>query len=209
MALELSYKKPGDLIRSEEWNRIIDELASLRKYIDNMTRSVTLTQLSSPIGKSYNLSTNMEDEYNYGIDTMGLITKQYYTYKNTTGAICRFGLNDYADTVSYWSGAVGGDKEVLDITVEYVDGTAYNAKGVYIHEWSNLRPRGTKNPYVEYLQSPNQRLWYRYVLVNPHPDKEIRYITFADVSKESAVRIANILHYTTRVKQLALPFVKA
>jgi hypothetical protein len=208
MALELSYKKPGDLIRSEEWNRIIDELAGLRKYIDNMTRSVTLTQLSSPIGKSYNLSTNMEDEYNYGIDTMGLITKQYYTDKNTVGTICRFGLNDYADTVSYWSGAVGGDKEVLDITVEYVDGTAFNAKGVYIHEWSNLRPRGAKNPYVEYLQSPNQRLWYRYVLVNPYPDKEIRYITFADASKDSAVRIANILHYTTRVKQLVLPVVK-
>lgn len=208
MALELSYKKPGDLIRSEEWNRIIDELTGLRRYIDNMTRSVTLTQLSSPIGKSYNLSTNMEDEYNYGIDTMGLITKQYYTDKNTVGTICRFGLNDYADTVSYWSGAVGGDKEVLDITVEYVDGTAFNAKGVFIHEWSNLRPRGAKNPYVEYLQSPNQRLWYRYVLVNPYPDKEIRYITFADASKDSAVRIANILHYTTRVKQLVLPVVK-
>ncbi len=208
MALELSYKKPGDLIRSEEWNRIIDELAGLRKYIDNMTRSVTLTQLSSPIGKSYNLSTNMEDEYNYGIDTMGLISKQYYTNKDTVGPICKFGLNDYADTVSYWSGAVGGDKEVLDIMVEYVDGTAFNAKGVFIHEWSNLRPRGTKNPYVEYLQSPNQRLWYRYVLVNPYPDKELRYITFADASKDSAVRIANVLHYTTRVRQLALPIVK-
>jgi hypothetical protein len=205
MVLDMSYKKPGDLIRSEEWNKIIDELAALRKYIDNMTRSVTLTQLLSPIGKSYSLSANVEDEFNYGIDIMGLITKQYYLDKNSVGNICKFGLNDYADVISYWSGAAGGDREALDILIEYVDGTVYNARGLFIHEWSNLRPRGSKNPYVEYLQSPNQRLWYRYVLVNPNPDKEIRYITFADASKDSAVRIANVLHYTTRVKPLAVP----
>lgn len=208
MALDLSYKKPGDLIRSEEWNRIIDELTALRKYIDGMTRSTTLTQLSSPVGKSYNLSTNVEEDANYGVDTMGLITRQYYTDKNVAGIICRFGMNDYADTLSYWSGAVGGDREVLGITVEYVDGTAHNAKGVFIHELSNLRPRGTKNPYVEYLQSPNQRLWYRYVLANPYPDKEVRHVTFSDSSRESAVRIANVLHYTTRVKPLAPPVAK-
>lgn len=205
MVLDMSYKKPGDLIRSEEWNKIIDELTALRKYIDNMTRSVTLTQLLSPIGKSYSLSSNVEDEFNYGIDIMGLITKQYYLDKNSVGNICKFGLNDHADVISYWSGAAGGDREALDILVEYVDGTVYNARGLFIHEWSNLRPRGAKNPYVEYLQSPNQRLWYRYVLVNPNPDKEIRYITFADASKDSAVRIANVLHYTTRVKPLVLP----
>lgn len=205
MVLDMTYKKPGDLIRSEEWNKIIDELAALRKYIDNMTRSVTLTQLLSPIGKSYSLSTNVEDEFNYGIDIMGLITKQFYLDKASVGNICKFGLNDHADVISYWSGAAGGDKEALDILIEYVDGTMYNARGLFIHEWSNLRPRGQKNPYVEYLQSPNQRLWYRYVLVNPNPDKEIRYITFADSSKDTAVRIANVLHYTTRVKPLVLP----
>ncbi len=202
MVIELNYKKPGDLIRSEEWNKIMDELVSLRSYIENMTRSTTLAGLSSPTGTSYALSTGVPEELNYGMDVIGLITRQYYKAKEETGVVCRFGLNDYADTLSYWSGAANGDREALDMDVEYVDGTVYQASGLFIHEWSNLRARGTKNPYVEYLQSPNQRLWYRYVLANPNPDKEIRYVTFKDSSKECALRIANVIHYTTRVRPL-------
>ncbi|HEY3274855.1 MAG TPA: hypothetical protein VGJ92_13875 [Methanocella sp.] len=205
MAFEATYKKPGDLIRSEEWNKIVDELVSLRSYIDNMTRSVTLTQLESPMGKSFSLSTGADEEYNYGTDILGLITKQYYVGRGATGNICRFGLSDYADTISYWSAASGGDKEALDISLEFVDGVTYNAKGLFVHEWSNLRPRGTKNPYVEYLQSPNQRLWYRYVLANPHPGKEVRHVTFSDSSADCTPRIANVLHYTTRVRPLNAP----
>jgi hypothetical protein len=205
MAFEPAYKKPGDLIRSEEWNKMVEELVGLRQYIDSMTRSMTLTQLASPVGKSYNLASGVEDTISFGTDIMGLITKQYYLGKNLTGAVCKFGINDFADSLSYWSGADNGDREALDIAVEYVDSSVYNAKGLFVHEWSNLRPRGAKNQYVEYLQSPNQRLWYRYVLANPHPDKEIRYVTFTDANAECGLRIANVLHYTTRVRPLAPP----
>lgn len=202
MVIELNYKKPGDLIRSEEWNRIMDELVELRGYIDNMTRSVTLTGLNSPVGSAYNLSSGTSEDFNYGIDVMGLISKQYYLGKKETGDICRFGVTDFADVVSYWSGAANGDREALEVQLEYVDGSVYKTDGLYVHEWSNLRPRGTKNPYVEYLQSPNQCLWYRYVLANPNPEKEIRQIAFRDTSADVAVRIANVLHYVTRVRPL-------
>lgn len=202
MVIELNYKKPGDLIRSEEWNRIMDELVELRRYIDNMTRSVTLAGLSSPVGSAYSLSSGAAEDFNYGVDVMGLITKQYYLGRKETGDICRFGVADQADVISYWSGAANGDREALEIQVEYVDGSVYRTDSLFIHEWSNLRPRGTKNPYVEYLQSPNQSLWYRYVLANPNPDKEIRQITFRDTSADVAVRIANVIHYVTRVRPL-------
>ena len=157
MVIEPNYKKPGDLIRSEEWNKILDELVSLRSYIEGMTRSATLTSLSSPIGKSYGLGRDAGDDFNY---------------------------------------------EALEVSVEYTDGNIFKSGPLFIHEWSNLRPKGNKNPFIEYLQSPNQHFWYRYSLVNPSPEKEIRYVTFRDTNPECAVRIANILHYTTRVKPL-------
>ncbi|HTY90420.1 MAG TPA: hypothetical protein VMC84_04520 [Methanocella sp.] len=202
MVIEVNYKKPGDLIRSEEWNKILDELVELRRYVDNMTRSVTLTDLSSPVGASYSLSSGVTDDFNYGIDVMGLITKQYYVGRKEQGDICRFGVTDFADVLSYWSGAANGDRDALEVQLEYVDGSVYKTDKLFIHEWSNLRPKGNKNPYAEYLQSPSQRLWYRYTLVNPNPDKEIRYITFRDADPECAVRIANVLHYMTRVRPL-------
>jgi hypothetical protein len=202
MTFDPQLKKPGDVIRSDEWNNILEELVSLRKYIDNMTRGVTLTGMPSPIGTAYSLSSGVPEDFNYGIDVIGLITRQYYLGKAETGDICKYGLADYADSVSYWSGAANGDKEAVEIVLEYIDGSTFTSEKLVIHEWTNLRPRGNKNPYVEYLQSPNQRLWYRYVLVNPNPEKPIRYITFRDVGKDTAVRIANVLHYTARVRPL-------
>ena len=202
MGFEQTYKKPGDLIKSEEWNEILEELVNLRKYIENMTRSITLTSLISPIGDSQSLSKDVPEEFDYGINVMGLITKQYYVGESETGRICKFGIHDFADIIHYWSGAAKGDIEALRITLEYVDGTIFNSESLFTHEWSNLRPKGDNNPYVEYLQSPNQRLWYKYELENPNPKMGIRYITFEDVSEESAVRIANLLQYVTRVKPL-------
>jgi len=204
MGFEPTYKKPGDLIRSDEWNKILDELIDLRKYIENMTRSITLTSLESPIGTSRNLSTDVPDDFNYGTDVMGLITKQYYLGEKEKGDICQFGVHDFADFIYYWSGAANGDRDALQITLEYVDGTTFTSEKLFIHEWSTLRPKGKKNPYVEYLQSPNQRLWYKYGLENPNPEKGIRYITFGDVSMESAVRIANVIQYVTKVRQLTI-----
>jgi hypothetical protein len=204
MVIEVNYKKPGDLIRSEEWNKILDELVSLRSYIESMARGITLTQLSSPVGTSYNLSAGVGEEFNYGTEVMGLITKQYYLGKAQTGDVCRFGINDMADVISYWSGAANGDKDGLEIQLEYVDGSVFTSDKLFINEWSNLRPKNNKNPYIEYLQSPNQRLWYRYTLVNPTPDRAIRYITFRDINADCGVRVANVLHYLTRVKPLVV-----
>lgn len=207
MVFEPIYKKPGDLVRSDEWNQIVDELVFLRKYIESMSRSVTLTSLSSPTGISSNLSTDVSDDFKYGTDVMGLITKQYN--RSDKGEICRFGINDYADVIYYWSGAANGDRELLQITLEYVDGATFTLENQYIHEWSKLRPKGNKNPYFEYLQSPNQHLWYRYGFENPSPEKEIRLIIFEYISTEGVVRIANVVQYSTRLKPLTTSSVKS
>jgi hypothetical protein len=204
MGFEPEYKKPGDLIKSDEWNKILDELISLRKLIESMTRSATLTSLASPIGTPYNLSTGMPDDFNYGTDVMGLITKQYHVVGKEAGKICRFGIHDFADVVYYWAGVSKGERDSLKITLEYVDGTTFESGKLLIHECSKLKPKGSNNPYVEYLHSPNQRVWYKYGLENPNPDKGIRYITFEDVSAGAAVRIANVLHYVARVKPLTV-----
>lgn len=202
MVYEPVYKKPGDLIRSEDWNRVQDELVGLRSYIESMTRSITLASLPSAVGTAYGLTGNQDPEFNYNTEVLGLITKQYFVGKKETGDICRFGINDYMDVLSYWSGAADGEKEAMTVTFEYVDGTSFTSDSLFINEWSSLRPRSPKNPYIEFLQSPNQRLWYRYALINPNPEKEIRYVVFRDVNPESAIRVANVIHYTTRVRPL-------
>ncbi len=199
MAFKPDYKKPGETIRSEDWNRIQDELVALRKYTSNMTRSTMLTGLESPIGTSQSLSTGENEEFDYGIDVLGLITKQYYLGSGDVGDICRFGITDYADIIYYWSGAANGDKEGLQISLEYFDGSEWTADNLYIHEWSRLRPKGEKNPWTEYLYSPNQHLWYKYALRNPNPEKGIRFISFKDTSPIAGVRIANVMQYVTRL----------
>jgi hypothetical protein len=177
MDFKLEHKKPGDLIRSEEWNKILDELIDLRKYIENMTRSVILTSLESPTGASCKLSTDALEEFNYGVDVIGLITKQYYSV-NERGEICRFGITDFADIIYYWSGASNGEYDALQITLEYVDNTIFTSEKLYIHKWSELKPKGENNAYIEYLQSINNHLWYRYRFKNPIPEKKIiQYVT--------------------------------
>jgi hypothetical protein len=198
VVFEPTYKKPGDLIKSDEWNKIIDELVNLKKYIDSMSISVTLTSLPSPTGISRNLTADDPDDFNFGISVMGLITKHYSG--DEKGEICKFGINDYADIIYYWACAAKGDRELLKITVEYVDGTTFTTENLFINEGSKLRPRGNRNLYIEYLQSPNQHIWYKYRFENPSSEKEIRYLTFEDISSEKVVRIANVMHYSTRVK---------
>jgi hypothetical protein len=202
MVFKPDYKKPGDTIRSEDWNKVQDELVGLRKYISNMTRSTTLTGLESPTGTSQSLSAGASDEFDYGINVLGLITKQYYLGREDTGTICKFGITDYADVIYYWSGAANGDKECLQISLEYFDGTEWTSENLFIHEWSKLRPKGAKNPWNEYLYSPNQRLWYKYPLRNPSPEKGIRFITFINTSPVAKVRIANVMQNVARVWQL-------
>jgi len=195
-------KKPGDPIRSEDWNSIVNELVALREYIDQMARGNTLNSLESPTGTSYSLSKVVPEEFDYGTEIMGLITRQYFLGVENTGEVCRFGIHDYAGIIYYWSAASRGDKVALRITLEYTDNSLETSKDLFIHEWSKLRPRGDTNPYYEYLLSPNQRLMYRYALENPNPDKPIRYIIFEDLSRECGLRIGNMLHYVTRVRPL-------
>lgn len=205
-------KKPGELIRSEDWNkiqddiktdleRLEDEIRRLREYIDSMAKSVTLINLDSPIGLSYRLDEVVPGEVgNYAISVMGYITRQWILGKGRTGEICRFGVLDFFDLLYYWSGAENGGRETLEITLEYVDGTMHTASKLFINEWTELRPRGATNPYVEYLVTPNERVWYKYALRNPNPDKEVRHVSFKDVNEESGPRIANVIQHVARIR---------
>ena len=205
-------KKPGELIRSEDWNKIQEDIKSdldrleeairsLRAYIDSMAKSVTLINLDSPIGLSYRLDEDVPGEVgNYAISVMAYISKQWVLGMGRTGEICRFGILDFFDLLYYWSGSENGDKATLEITLEYVDGTMHTESDLFINEWMELRPRGADNPYAEYLLAPNERVWYKYALRNPNPDKEVRYVTFRDVNEECAPRIANVIQHVARIR---------
>jgi hypothetical protein len=201
MGFEPVYKKPADIIRSEEWNKILDELVDLRKTISGMTYSVTLTSLESPFGLSARLKSELSEDFNYGMDVMGLITRQYYRADKGSG-ICRFGVDNYGEILSYWAGAFPSGAEALRITLEYIDGTSFVSENQFIHELTQLKPKGKKNPYTEYLTSPNQHLWYKYSLINPSPEKIIRHVTFEDMTAKSTVRIGDVIDYLTRIRPL-------
>lgn len=207
-------KKPGELIRSEDWNKIQedikaelvrlgDEIRSLREYIDSMAKSVTLINLDSPIGLSYRLDEDVPGETgNYATSVLGYITRQWILGRERMDEICRFGVLDFFDLLYYWSGAENGEKVALEITLEYVDGTMHTSSNLFINEWMELMPRGTENPYVEYLLSPNERVWYKYALRNPNPDKEVRYVSFRDINKDTGPRIANVIQHVARIRPI-------
>lgn len=207
-------KKPGELIRSEDWNKIQedikaelvrlgDEIRSLREYIDSMAKSVTLINLDSPIGLSYRLDEDVPGETgNYATSVLGYITRQWILGRERMDEICRFGVLDFFDLLYYWSGAENGEKVALEITLEYVDGTMHTSSNLFINEWMELMPRGTENPYVEYLLSPNERVWYKYALRNPNPDKEVRYVSFRDINEDTGPRIANVIQHVARIRPI-------
>lgn len=201
MGFEPVYKKPADLIRSEEWNRILDELVDLRKTIGTLTQGVTLTGLESPFGLSATLRPDLSEDFNYGIDVMGLLTRQYYRAGKGAG-ICRFGIDDFAQVLFYWAGAFPSGTDALRITLEYFDGTTFVSENLFIHELIQLRTKGKKNPYTEYLTTPNQHIWYKYGFVNPEPAKAIRHVTFEDMTQINSVRIGNVLQYITLIRPL-------
>lgn len=198
-------KKPGDVIRSEDWNTIQEQLKEdlekIEEYLSKMTETVTLTNLESPYGKSYTLSEVVpNEEVSYDSSVMGLITKQWVLGKGETGEICRFGVMDSFVVLYYWSGARNGDKKTLDIVLEYVDGSTVGIENLFIHEKKQLRPTGKDNPYDEYLLSPNESVWYKYKIVNPNPEKDVRYISFFNKNSECSPRIGNVIQYKTRIK---------
>jgi hypothetical protein len=205
-------KSPGELIRSEDWNKIQEdvqtdlttleeEIKRLKEYIDNMTGSVTLTNMESPVGTSFRLNEEIPGEVgNYSISVLGYINRQYVLGREQTGDICKFGVLDYFDRLYYWAGANKSDKGCLDITLEYVDGTMYPASALFIHDWTQLQVKGDLNPYEEYLLSPNERVWYKYTITNPNPDKEVRYVSFKDADPDNAPRIANVIQHVARIR---------
>ncbi|PKP60305.1 MAG: hypothetical protein CVT89_00035 [Candidatus Altiarchaeales archaeon HGW-Altiarchaeales-2] len=207
-------RNPGDLIASDDWNKMqgdikddIEELdkkiEELKGYVKNMLYSVTLAELKSPIGSSYNLDENIPGENeNYGATVVGNITKQWCIGKKKE-VVCKFGIVDAVDILYYWAGANNGDKKTLKITIEYADGDVYSTDELFIHEFSELRIKGKDNPYVEYLLSPNENVWYKYMLKNPKPEKEVRYISFENTSQNCSPRIGNVIQYLTRIKNLS------
>lgn len=194
-------KKPGDLIKSEDWNNLVDTISSLRMYVDNMTESLTLTGLESSIGKTFALDEVVPGENrSYGVRTMGLITMQWISSGNGIEDICQFGVTDYFDYIYYWSAAENGNKNTLDIILEYIDGSlnkvGYN---LYINDRAQLGPTNNINPYTEYLYSDNG-IWYKYKLLNPTPDKEVRYIKFRNTNTNCKTRIGNVLHIKSKIR---------
>ena len=207
-------KKPGDVIRAEDWNKIQEDILKelqalekriedLRTLINSMTESTIIVDPKSSFGKCYDLDVNIPGESsNYGAKVVGHIFKQWVLEPGRTGVICRFGILDYIDILYYWSGAGNGDKETLKITFEYVDGTSETIDKIYIHEFTELRPKGSANPYVEYLLSPTEHVWYKYMLKNPHPEKEVRYITFENINPQCTPRIGNVIQYLSKIKTM-------
>ena len=211
---EAIRKEPGELIRSEDWNKIQEditadlasleeEIRNLRMYIDSMGEGVTLINLESPVGNSYSLEEVLPGETGtYATRAMGHITKQYVAGVKEAGLICKFGILDYFSYLYYWAAADAGDKKAIEIKLEYMDGTTHTISDLFIHEWSKLRAKGTENPYVEYLLSPNERVWYKYEIINPNPDKKVLYIYFTDINEECSPRIANVIQHVTKIRPM-------
>jgi len=122
--------------------------------------------------------------------------------RNASVDICRFTIANLFDQLDYWAGAENGNQKALDIALRYVDGTTENIKNLVVHERKKLSPKGTDNPYVEFLLAPNQWAWYRYRLSNPHPDKEVLTVTFKNSNPKSTTRIADVIQLRTKIKQL-------
>ncbi|ODS41293.1 hypothetical protein BEH94_08610 [Candidatus Altiarchaeales archaeon WOR_SM1_SCG] len=199
-------KKPGDLIKSEDWNTTQEEIKKLYEYINRMASAITLVNLESSGGIPYDLTEKIPgDDLDYGSRVVGHITKQWYKPWDETRQetkICKFGIVDYADIIYYWAGAGNGDKKTLKISLEDEEGNITSIEDLFIHERSRLRPKGEDNPYIEFLSSPNDYKWYKYKVANPNPDNMLRYITFYNTDRECTPRIGNVIQYVTKIKSI-------
>jgi len=205
-------RKPGEVIRSEDWNKMQEDIRAdfdelerklqvLKDYIDSMQETITLLNISTLVGKSYNLDEVVPEETaSYETPIVGLLTKQWVLAKGETGEICRLGVVTLLDSIDYWAGAENGDKKALEVVFDYMDGTNAVVSDLFVHDRSKLRPKGTQNPYVEYLLSPNEYVWYRYRIANPNPEKEVLTISFRNKDPECTPRIGNVIHYRAKIK---------
>lgn len=204
-------RKPGEVIKSEDWNKIQEDIRTdleelerklqvLRDYVDNMEESTTMQNMDSPVGKSYNLDEVISGESSsYDASIVGLLKRQWLLPKGEAGDICRFSVVAHLESLDYWSGAVNGDKKALEVVFNYIDGTNAVASELFVHDKTKLRPKGTKNPYLEYVLSPNEHVWYRYRIDNPNPEKEVLTVTFRNTDPECTPRIGNVIHYRSKI----------
>jgi hypothetical protein len=204
-------RKPGEVIKSEDWNRMQEDITAdleelehrlqvLKDYVDNMEESTTMMNMESLVGKSYSLEEVVPGETSsYEVLIVGLIKKQWLLPKGEVGDICRFSVAACMESLEYWSGAENGDKKTLEVTFNYIDGTSAVVSELFIHDRSKLRPKGAQNPYLEYLLSPNEHVWYRYRVVNPNPEKEVLTVNFKNTVEGCAPRIGNVIHYRSKI----------
>jgi hypothetical protein len=204
-------RKPGELIKSEDWNKMQEDIRSdfdelwykleeLKDYVDNMEESATLLNMDSLVGKAYNLDEVIPGEKtSYDAPMVGLLTKQWLVAKGEKREICRFSVVAHLELLDYWSGAENGDKKTIEVTFNYIDGSSAIVGDLYIHDRSRLRPKGALNPYLEYLLSPNEYVWYRYRVINPNPEKEVLSISFKNIMADCTPRIGNVIHYTSKI----------
>jgi hypothetical protein len=205
-------RKPGEVIKSEDWNKMqedirddIEELKrkldALKDYIDNMEQGTTMLDMNSLVGKSYNLDEVIKGETtSYDASVVGLITKQWLIPKGEVGDICRYSVVAHLNSLEYWSGAENGDKKALQVVFNYMDGTSALISDLFVHDKNDLRPKGTENPYLEYLLSPNELVWYRYRVINPNPEKEVLSVSFKKTIADCTPRIGNVIHYSSKIK---------
>ena len=152
------------------------------------------------MGKSYKLDETIPSETSsYDASVVGLITKQWLILKGDVGDICRFSVVAHLNSLEYWAGAENGDKKALQILFNYMDGTSALIKDLFVHDRTKLRPKGTENPYLEYLLSPNELVWYRYRVINPNPEKEVLTISFKKIMGDCTPRIGNVIHYSSKI----------
>lgn len=204
-------RNPGEVIRSEDWNKMQEDIRAdleklerklqvLKDYVDSMQETTTLLNIRPLVGKSYSLDEVVPGEtVSYETPIVGLLTNQWLLEKGEAGEICRLSVVTVLDSIDYWAGAENGDKKALEIVFDYMDGTNAVVSDLYVHDRSRLRPKGTANPYIEYLLSPNEYVWYRYRIDNPNPEKEVLTISFRNANPECTPRIGNVIHYKAKI----------
>lgn len=208
-------RNPGDSIRSEDWNNmqgmilsdlfsLKSEIEGLRDYVNNLSETIVLTNLESSVGSIYSLDDVVQGESDsYNLKTIGLITKQFVPSVWGVGDICHFGIADRFDILYYWSGAYNGNNNMLDVSLEYVEGERDEVVGnnLYINDKSQLSGPSGNNPYHEYIYN-KYGTWYKYKITNPYPDKEVRYIKFTNMNPETNPRIGNVLRIEKKIRKI-------
>jgi hypothetical protein len=206
---KVKLAKPGEPIKSEDWNYIqqglLEEIHKLREELNNMTETVILAGVGSRVGRSIGLDEFIPEEpETYGEKAMGLISKQWLTTVPGVGEICSFGIMDSFDILYYWGGAVKGNTKALEIRIDYMDRPAETVgKDLYINDrGAPPSDPDPSNPWYLALRSAMDRYWYKYKVVNPFPENEVKYVTFINKNPDCSPRIGNVIHLKSKLRKM-------